>query len=262
MFKFFKRNQIIKYKGIIDLRFYKNLQVRRKSQKFSKNYDDKTNSGNKNTEKLIYVITDKFSVKPEKEIKLKKVYQENFLSNRKKGNKSENSNIAYEKDTRRYKYIKEVTNFNKIKFYSVFDLWHLVVKNTKNVFLPRDYPNSVRKGYLGYINYSLLAGICFYSMTFLSTQVLINTLGVTASKNASFTLSAGFNWVMKDSIGQLGSIIFSAKYSNSIEMNIKQWRLISLYIYDLGILLEISTMLQPNYFLIIASISTICIEFL
>jgi len=261
MFKFFKTNKIIKYKGTIDVRFYKSLQVRRKNQKFPNN-DDKINSVNKNSEKLIYVITDKFSVKPEKEIKLKKVYEENFKSLRKTENRSESSNLANEKETGSFKYFKEITNLNKVKFYSLFDLWHLVVKYTKNVFLPRDYPNSVRKGYLGYINYSFLAGICFYSMTFLSTQVLINTLGVTASKNASFTLSAGFNWVIKDSIGQLGSIIFSAKYSNSIEMNIKKWRLISLYIYDLGILLEISTMLQPNYFLIIASISTICIQYL
>jgi len=68
--------------------------------------------------------------------------------------------------------------------------------------MPRDFPNSVRPGYQEFTNNMLLGNICGCAMTFISTQVLINSLGF--NRNQSIGISAGLNWVLKDTIGQIG----------------------------------------------------------
>jgi hypothetical protein len=93
-------------------------------------------------------------------------------------------------------------------------------------------------------------------MNFLSSQALITSLGL--SQGASITLSTGMNWVLKDGIGQIGSIFFTGKFSGSIEKDIKKWRIISLFMFNLSIIFEICTLWKPEYFLAIASLSTLC----
>lgn len=249
MHKIFYLNSLLKLE-----RKYKHALFKPISKNSSFDIEKNSKPESIKSEKYIYVITDRYSVKPDYEIKLTKI---------KTGNEHINKNsLIHSQDAHSYNYKCQINNYNRISYLSPKDISQISKIFTKRVFFPRDYPQSVRSGYFDFMKFSFLAGICFHTMTFISTQVLINTLGITSSQNQSLTLSAGLNWVIKDSVGQIGSIIFSAKYSNSIEMNIKQWRLISLYIYDLGILLEISTMLYPNYFLLIASVSTICTIYL
>ena len=112
-----------------------------------------------------------------------------------------------------------------------------------NILLPRDYPNSVKEGYLHYTKYSFLVGTILNMMDFLSTQILINSLGKTQlSPNKSMKLSAGLNWVIKDGIGEFSSIFFGTKYNRSFEQNIKQWRVLTLFIYNLALFGEIICM--------------------
>lgn len=119
----------------------------------------------------------------------------------------------------------------------------------KKMFLPRDYPRSVREGYLHYTNYSFLIATLINWMDFLSTQSLINSLGV--SKQTSMKLSPGLNWVIKDGIGQFVSIFFATKYSRSFERNLKQWRILTLLIYNSALYLEIICMKIQNPFTIL-----------
>ena len=70
-------------------------------------------------------------------------------------------------------------------------------------FLPRDFPTSVRHGYYQFSKYMFLGNICGNTMMFISTQVLVNSLGF--NKNSSMAMSAGLNWVLKDTIGQIGN---------------------------------------------------------
>ena len=95
-------------------------------------------------------------------------------------------------------------------------------------------------------------------MNFLSTQVLINSLGLNISENKKYAFSAGLNWVIKDGVGQIGSIFFQAKYSHKVEKNLKEWRMKANYIWNVSFLLEMSTVMSPQNFLLIASLSNIC----
>lgn len=92
-------------------------------------------------------------------------------------------------------------------------------------------------------------------MNFLSTQALINSLGFTISPVNKFVFTAGLNWVIKDGIGQLGSIFFAARFSQNLEINIKEWRIIAIFLINASLFMEILTLLQPNHFLLIASLA-------
>jgi hypothetical protein len=184
-------------------------------------------------EKYIYIMLDKYSIKPDKEIKIIK---------------KTNSN-----------YHKEIHNYQKINYLSLKDNKEMLKKSMIRVFLPRDYPNSVKEGYYHFSKYAFYCGTLFHIMNFLSTQALITSLGLSVSKPIAFSLSAGMNWVLKDGIGQMGSIFFAAKYSNSIERNLKQWRIISLWMYNISMLLDTLTLFRPEYFIFIASSATLSI---
>ena len=184
-------------------------------------------------EKYIYIMLDKYSIKPDKEIKIIK---------------KTNSN-----------YHKEIHNYQKINYLSIKDNKEMLKKSMIRVFLPRDYPNSVKEGYYHFSKYAFYCGTLFHIMNFLSTQALITSLGLLVSKPMAFSLSAGMNWVLKDGIGQMGSIFFAAKYSNSIERNLKQWRILSLWMYNISMLLDTLTLLRPDFFIFIASSATLSI---
>jgi hypothetical protein len=116
----------------------------------------------------------------------------------------------------------------------------------------------VREGYGYFTKYNFLGFVCIHSMNFISTQVLINSLNLAIPKSISYSLSAGLNWILKEIFGQLGGIIFSSLYSNKFERQIRQWRLISLNLFNFAIILEVCTMAKPEYFLLLASAATAC----
>jgi hypothetical protein len=94
-------------------------------------------------------------------------------------------------------------------------------------------------------------------MNFISTQVMINSLGINISPTKKYAFSAGLNWVIKDGIGQLGSIFYAAKYSHHMEINLKEWRLFATILLNASVFMEILTVLLPQHFLLIASLANI-----
>lgn len=94
-------------------------------------------------------------------------------------------------------------------------------------------------------------------MNFISTQVLINSLGINTIPGNKYVFSAGLNWVIKDGIGQLGSIFFSAKFSHQMEINLKEWRLFATVLLNASVFMEILIVLLPQHFLLSASVANI-----
>lgn len=180
--------------------------------------------------KHIYILTDKNSVKPSKKIQI-----------------SKNGSTLITK-------INLTEDTSNLKLYQKL---RVIVLKT---FFPRNYPYSVEKGYYHFSKYSFLCGLFFHLMNFVSTQLLINSLGLGLSKSSSLAFSAGLNWVIKDGIGQIGSIFFSSKYSNMFEMQLKQWRILSLGILNIGVILEVGciTLSNPIHFLLLASLAQTC----
>jgi hypothetical protein len=178
----------------------------------------------------LYLLNDKYSVRPDKEIKIIRLEEGNFK--------------------------KEIINFNSLSL-NFYNLYKNSLRGTKRVFLPRDYPNSVKEGYFHYSLHSFYSGTCFHVMNFISTQAIITSLNISVSQPVSYSFSVGMNWVLKEMFGQMGSIVFAAKWSRPIERELKKWRLISLWIYNFSIISDCLTLLYPHNFLLIASFSTL-----
>ena len=231
MFKLLKRNGSSIIKNKFTIQHLKN---------FTK---IKTKNIEREEDKYVYIMRDKYSVEPDKEIKIIKKEIQN------------DSHVKYEYTTE----MKNKQNlFKSIFSFNFSGVKQLVRKGFGKVFLPRDYPNSVKEGYYHFSKYGVLCGVLFHIMNFLSTQALINSLGILSNRTVSFSLSAGMNWVLKDGIGQIGSIFFAAKFSTPIERDLKKWRIISLWMYNISMIIDCFTLLQPHYFIYYASFATLC----
>lgn len=145
----------------------------------NKNNPENSKENTKNKKTIIYLTLNKFNIMPDTQLTIEKK-QESV-------------------DTNKVKYTKESHNYALNKM----TIGKVLKASFYQVFLPRDYPHSVKSDYLNFSKYQFLAAICAFTMNFLSTQVLINSLGLGVSKTVSYGISAGLNWVLKDSIGQL-----------------------------------------------------------
>jgi hypothetical protein len=214
------------------------------NQRFVKSFCSKEKI--RNEEILLYVMNDKYSVKPDKE----------FRINHKTIEKIEDNKLTKVV----LKYGKYIHNLDKhsIKEISNLQSWinNTTIAMKKRVIsklLPREYPYSVNKGYYEFTKYLFMFNVMFNAMNFLTTQVLINSLNLNISRSAGFAISAGLNWAIKEGIGQIGAIFYTTKYTNSIERNAKTWRLLGPTIASASLLLETTTLLFPHYFLFIAT---------
>jgi hypothetical protein len=94
-------------------------------------------------------------------------------------------------------------------------------------------------------------------MNFITTQVLINSLGVNVNKATGIALSAGLNWAIKEGVGQIASIIFTTKYTQKVERLAKTWRVLSIGLACTSLMVESTSLLYPKYFLLIATSANI-----
>lgn len=129
--------------------------------------------------------------------------------------------------------------------------YQVLTSKKKNFFFPENYPDSVRKTYLGYMNYNMLMQFTSSALGVLSTQQLLLALGAD-----SLTASAALNWIIKDGIGQLGGVIYAGTTGNQFDENPKFYKWISAFSLNISCLIELLTPLFPGYFLPLASIGT------
>lgn len=125
--------------------------------------------------------------------------------------------------------------------------------------LPHNYPQSVKPGYIHFTLHLLSTNTLINAMSFLSTQMLINKLGLSTMK--TIKLSAGLNWVLKNGIGQITSFIFASNLSQAFERNTKQWRVVSVLIGNSALFIEMlcNKLTNPYHILLFASIAQACI---
>jgi hypothetical protein len=120
----------------------------------------------------------------------------------------------------------------------------------KNVFLPEDYPNSVKGKYLPFIQWNAIQMIASSALGVLSTQQLLLAFGVN-----SLTASAALNWVIKDGIGQVGGILFAGRVGQRFDINIKFYRWVSAMSLNASCALEMLTPCFTGLFLPIAGLA-------
>ncbi|XP_040828903.1 RUS family member 1 [Ochotona curzoniae] len=123
------------------------------------------------------------------------------------------------------------------------------------VFLPQGFPDSVSPDYLPYQLWDSVQAFASSLSGSLATQAVLLGLGV---GNAKATVSAATaTWLVKDSTGMLGRIIFAWWKGSKLDCNAKQWRLFADILNDIAMFLEIMAPLFPICFTMTVSTSNL-----
>jgi Vitamin B6 photo-protection and homoeostasis len=111
-------------------------------------------------------------------------------------------------------------------------------------FLPRDFPESVGRGYVEFHGW-LFAQWLAQSVTYvLSTYALLSSVGVGAS--AALPMAAAVNWVLKDGLGCVGMIVAANRTGGSVDVNPKRKKWLTDVWFHVGVALELCLLALPK----------------
>ncbi|XP_038938944.1 RUS family member 1 isoform X2 [Rattus norvegicus] len=125
----------------------------------------------------------------------------------------------------------------------------------RSVLLPQGFPDSVSPDYLQYQLWDSVQAFASSLSGSLATQAVLQGLGV---GNAKASVSAATStWLVKDSTGMLGRIIFAWWKGSKLDCNAKQWRLFADILNDTAMFLEIMAPMYPIFFTMTVSTSNL-----
>uniref|UniRef100_A0A8D2DM77 RUS family member 1 n=1 Tax=Sciurus vulgaris TaxID=55149 RepID=A0A8D2DM77_SCIVU len=131
----------------------------------------------------------------------------------------------------------------------------LPLSGLQAVFLPQGFPDSVSPDYLPYQIWDSVQAFASSLSGSLATQAVLLGIGV---GNAKASVSAATaTWLVKDSTGMLGRIIFAWWKGSKLDCNAKQWRLFADILNDLAMFLEIMAPIYPICFTMTVSTSNL-----
>ena len=209
------------------------LKTSMKFNLFNRHFCDIKKSEDKHINMIFSIHKDKYSVHSDKKYEIKQVARKNRIMNIVKPHY-----ILSEEE----KKLKD-SFFGKLK------------KRFASVFLPKDFPYSVRSDYLKFSKYSFISNTTYFYLNFIFLQITIESLGVSCKTSA--ITSAGLNWALKEGLGQIASFVAVAKFGALAEKNSKEQRIFSSLLFHSVFVLELSILLYPNFFVILAALSTL-----
>ncbi|KAF5914656.1 hypothetical protein HPG69_005153 [Diceros bicornis minor] len=123
------------------------------------------------------------------------------------------------------------------------------------VFLPQGFPDSVSPDYLPYQLWDSVQAFASSLSGSLATHAVLLGIGV---GNAKASVSAATaTWLVKDSTGMLGRIVFAWWKGSKLDCNAKQWRLFADILNDVAMFLEIMAPVYPICFTMIVCTSNL-----
>nr|XP_035971245.1 RUS family member 1 isoform X5 [Halichoerus grypus] len=126
------------------------------------------------------------------------------------------------------------------------------------VFLPQGFPDSVSPDYLPYQLWDSVQAFASSLSGSLATHAVLLGIGV---GNAKASVSAATaTWLVKDSTGMLGRIIFAWWKGSKLDCNAKQWRLFADILNDVAMFLEIMAPIYPIFFTVTVCASNLAKE--
>jgi hypothetical protein len=132
-----------------------------------------------------------------------------------------------------------------------------IVKSLVTHFLPRGYPQSVTAGYLHFAGFNAISAVLSSAGGVLSMQTLLYSLGLSSGGGVASTLplAATLNWILKDGLGQAGTILFASFINNRFDRQPKQWRFLASMSLEVSNIIEMTTAFFPQFFLPIAAVA-------
>ncbi|GAX84178.1 hypothetical protein CEUSTIGMA_g11601.t1 [Chlamydomonas eustigma] len=142
-------------------------------------------------------------------------------------------------------------SFYSTRANNVVALWYRWTKGlVMSTFLPAGYPHTCGSNYL---QFTLWAGVTNFAVTanaVLASTFLLYSVGLGAG---AIPAAGALNWVLKDGIGQLGTLVFGKVIAHNFDIHSKSWYFLSMLQLKVATALEMLTILCPEYFLAMGS---------
>ncbi|XP_024392220.1 protein root UVB sensitive 4 isoform X1 [Physcomitrium patens] len=116
-------------------------------------------------------------------------------------------------------------------------------------------PDQVWPHYLVYLKWKLVHRFLSSVLHFQCTQAMLWAVGVGAKRR--LPAAAALNWVMKDGVGRLGKLLFTANFGRTFDSDLKRVRFWTSVLFSSSVGLEILTPLFPQHFLLLATLANI-----
>ena len=134
---------------------------------------------------------------------------------------------------------------------------HSVARYLRNLFLPLGYPDTVRAGYWEYQVYDSIQGLCSYLRGVVSSAHVLQAAGV--GNDQATAWGAAVTWALRDGMGLLGGLVFSAAAAPLFDAHVKEFRFFADLINNVGLTLDMLLPLLPaSLFLWSSAASTLC----
>lgn len=123
-------------------------------------------------------------------------------------------------------------------------------------FVARNFiPEGVTPSYYRFVKWRVIQRFINSIVHVLGTQSLLMGLGL---KNKALGLSAALNWVLKDALGKLVRLVWASHMGRKFDSDAKRWRFRSSIVFAIGNAMEIVTYVQPQLFLLWATLANCC----
>ena len=117
-------------------------------------------------------------------------------------------------------------------------------------FLPSGYPSTVAGGYLRYVGWQAVHHAAGSANGVLASTFLLYSVGLGAG---AIPTAGALSWVLKDGLGQAGTLLFGRAMAHNFDVASKSWYLAASAKLNLAMGLEIATFIFPAHFLPIAA---------
>jgi len=127
-----------------------------------------------------------------------------------------------------------------------------VRRNVMATFLPVGYPESISKNYSGFISWQAVHHLAGSANSSLASAFMLYSAGMGSA--AALPTAGAINWLLKDGIGQVGTLLFARFMARDFDASTRLWYILASLKLNAAIGMEVATfVLPPCYFLPLAS---------
>ena len=123
----------------------------------------------------------------------------------------------------------------------------------RSLCLPVGYPESATDNYSLFVRYNLVQVSLISITRILSTQAMLLAVGI--GQPGALPMAAVINWLLKDGLGHLGSILVGTKINTKFDSDPKRYKFLSVFLGQCANCLGILSLTRPTMFLLFTSLS-------
>eukprot|EP00967_Tisochrysis_lutea_P039806 scaffold47736_cov35-Tisochrysis_lutea.AAC.2 len=113
------------------------------------------------------------------------------------------------------------------------------------MLLPRNFPESVRPGYLAYVQWTALGLVTGRVQSVLATQAALFSVGVGAG---AVPMAAAIQWVLKDGVGHATAIGYATAVNTRFDADARRYRFHSTFLNTVADMIAVTMPLAPTMF--------------